>query len=394
MNRIADVVVIGGGVIGCSVAYYLAKKGAKVTVIEKKGGLCLGASGSNQGGCILTFEPPFRELARESVKLHENLSSEIGYDTEYRKMPDLLCSVDEQRYPDMEKQVQDLRRNGVNARLLEGDEIRELEPTLGKDIVSGIEVPDQAEINPFKLTYGLARAAGKLGTEFLLSTEVKKIETDKGKIASVVTDRGEIKTNFVVNAAGAWSPEIGKMVGITIPIRPQRGQIAVTEPAPYGRWRIIEDTDYPPAAFNKEEAVEISKEPRVKFRVAGTLLQESSGNWLIGSSYDFAGYNNAVTMQIIRCLVRRAIEFMPKLKGVNCIRAWAGLRPLCYVDGLPILSKVDNPSGFIIATGHGADGVALAPITGKLISELIIEKRTSIPIKAFAFSRFRSIKAE
>ncbi len=392
MNKIAEAVVIGGGVIGCSIAYYLAKKGAKVIVIEKKEGLCFGASGANQGGSFVSlFKSPVLELVQESLKLYKDLSEEIGYDIEYQNTGSLLCSIKEEQYPDMEKHAQNLRRSGVNARLIEGNEMRELEPGLAADVIVGIEERESSLLNPFKLNYGLAHAARKLGAEFFLSTEVKKIEINKGAITSVVTDRGKIKTNFVVNAAGAWSPEIGEMLGLTIPVKPRRGQVIVTEPVPLNkRWRYICDADYLTTAFDAE-AVKKSKDPRIKLGVAGGYAQENTGNWTIGTSRDFAGYNNQITMPTVKYLAKRAIKFMPKLKDVNCIRMFAGLRPFCYVDGLPILSEVDNPAGFVIATGHAGEGITLAPITGKLISELITENRTSIPIDAFSFSRFKNM---
>ncbi len=392
-NKIADVVVIGAGVIGCSVAYYLAKKGIKVIVIEKKEGLCFGASGANLGGCVIQlFKSPVLELAKESLKLYEHLFEEIGYDVEYENTGLLLCSVDEEHYPAIEEHVQHLHRSGIDAHLIEGDKLRELEPSFGKDVVVGVEESASGILNPFKLSYGFACAARKLKAEFLFSTETKQIEVKKGSIASVVTDKGKIKTNFVVNAAGAWSSEIGEMLGLIIPVIPRRGQVIVTEPVPLNkRWRYICDADYLTTAFDAE-AVKKSKDPRIKLGVAGGYAQGNTGNWTVGSSGDFAGYNNRVTMQTIKHLARRAIKFMPRLKDVNCIRMFAGLRPFCYVDGLPILGKVDNPSGFIMATGHAGEGITLAPITGKLISELVTENRTSMPINAFTFSRFETKK--
>lgn len=392
MNRIADVVVVGGGVIGCSVAYYLAKKGVRVIVVEKKEGLSFGASGANQGGCPLQlFESPVLELARESLKLYKNLSEEIGCDIEYENVGSLVCSVDEKQFSDMEKHFQNKRREGINVRLIEGHQLRRLEPTLGEDIVVGVEEWDSWMVNPFKVNYGFAYAARKLGTEFLFSTQVKKIETDKERIASVITDREKIKTNFVVNAAGAWASEIGKMLGLAIPVRARRGQIIVTEPVPLNeRWRYILDADYLTTAFDLA-AVEKSKDPRIKLGVAGSYIQENSGNWTIGSSRDFAGYNNRVTTQTLKYIAKRVIKFVPKLKDISCIRTFAGLRPFCYVDGLPILSKINNPQNFVIATGHAGEGMTLAPITGKLILELITESRTSLSIDAFSFSRFKNI---
>ncbi len=392
MNKIADVVVVGGGVIGCSVAYYLAKKGVGVIVVEKKEGLSFGASGANQGGCSLQlFQSPVLELARESLKLYKNLAEEIGYDIEYENVGSLVCSVDEKQFSDMEKHFQNKRREGMNVRLMEGHQLRKLEPTLGEDVVVGVEEWDSCTVNPFKVNYGLAYAARKLGTEFLSSSQVKKIERDKERVVSVITDREKIKTDFLVNAAGAWAFEIGKMLGLTIPVRARRGQIIVTEPVPLNkRWRYMLDADYLTTAFDLA-AVEKSKDPRIKLGVAGSYIQEKSGNWTIGSSRDFAGYDNRVTMQTLKYIAKRAIKFVPKLKDISCIRTFAGLRPFCYVDGLPILSKIKNLQNFVIATGHAGEGMTLAPITGKLIAELITEGRTSLSIDAFSFSRFKNI---
>lgn len=385
-----DVVVVGAGVIGCSVAYYLAKKGAKVMVIEKREGLCYGASGSNQGGCpVQLFDSPVLELAQASVKLYKNLSEEINYNIEFEQRGTLLCVVCEEQYAHLEKHAQNMRKKGVNIRLIEGNKIRELEPALSQNIIAGTEEQDGGTVNPFKVTYGFMRAAKKLGAEFLFSTEIKQIEVIKGSIASVVTDRGKIKTSFVVNAAGVWSAEIGKKLGLNIPICPRRGQIIVTEPVSLTkRWRYIIDADYITTAFDIE-AVAKSKDPRIKLGVAGSYTQGNTGNWTIGSSRDFAGYDNQVTAQTVKYMAKRAILFMPNLRNVNCIRMFAGLRPFCYADGLPIVSKVNKPSGFIIATGHAGEGVALSPITGKLITELITENKTSLPLDAFAFSRFK-----
>ena len=396
LNKTAEVVVIGGGIIGCSVAYYLAKKRLKVIVIEKNQGLCFGASGSNQAGLLFQlFESPLFEFARESMRLYENLSKEIGYNIEHERLGYLLVIYNEEQYHGAAKHVESMHRKGINAQLLEGNEIRKLEPFLGDDLIAGMADWESAMVNPFKVTYGFARAARKLKASFLLSTKVTKIEMDKNdKIMSVVTDRGKIETNFVVNAAGAWASEIGEMLGVNIPVRPLKGQVLVTEPVPLNKvWRSIGD---PPSHWttpSSPKAIEKTKDSVVILGGRTVIRQESTGNWLIGSTHELV-YDNRVTMETIRGLAKGAIRLIPKLKGVNCIRAYAGLRPYCYVDDLPIISKVDSPSGFVLATGHGAIGVTAAPLTGKLISELITENRTSIPIDAFSFSRFKNMKTK
>lgn len=392
MKKSGDVVILGAGIIGCAVAYYLAKRGSKVIVIEKREMICAGSSGANSGGVPLSLwrhDSPVIDLAKESVKLYENLSDEIGYDIEHEKVGLITCVTDEDQSIILDKQAEGLRKKGINVKFVDGDEIRRQEPALQGNIIRGLEDEDTAMINPFKATFGLARAAEKLGAEFLIATETQAIETDRRKVMSVVTDRGKVETEFVVNAAGSWAPEIGKMVGLTIPIEPVKGQVIVTEPVPLNKkWRYIMDAAYlrPHIAPSGD-----SEDLMMKLGIVGGWLQHNTGNWIIGSSHEVS-FDKEVTMQTIGCMARRAIEFMPMLEGVNFIRTFAGLRPHCYVDDLPILGKVDSPSGFVIATGHIGAGVTLAPITGKLIAELITENKTSLPINAFAFSRFDNIE--
>lgn len=390
MNRNADVIIMGAGIIGCAIAYYLTKQGSKVIVIEKKERICSGASGANFGGIPLSIWPhesPTIDLLKESVKLYKNLSNEIDYDIEYERVGLITCVTDEAQLPVIEKQVEGLRKKEIKVRLIEGDEIRKQEPVLGENIIAAVEDEDTAMVNPFKVTFGFARAARELGTEFLLATKAQAIETEKDKVTSVVTDKERIKTDFIVNAAGPWSSGIGEMVGLTIPIEPIKGQAIVTEPVPLNKkWRYIMDADY---LLPHIAPADGSEDLRMRLGIAGGWIQHKTGNWIIGCSHE-PSFDKEVTRQTIGFMARRAIEFMPILKHVNCIRTFAGLRPRCYEDDLPILGRVDSPSGFVIATGHLGAGVALAPITGKLIAELIIKNKTSLSIDNFAFSRFNN----
>jgi sarcosine oxidase subunit beta len=389
MKNTAEVVVVGAGVIGCSIAYYLAKIGVKVTVIEKRPGLCYGASGSNQAGCNFYFDSPaINQLARESSKLHIGLSEEIKYNTEFHIERRITCSTNEEHHPYLENRAKELIKNGLTARLMKGDELRKQEPALGERVIIGLE-QESGTVNPFRLNYGLGRAAEKLGTKFLFSSEVKGIGTEKGKIVSVTTDKEKISTYYLVNATGAWASDIGKMVGMNIPIKPRRGQVIVTEPIPLNKtWRRIVDAHFLTTTFSSKTD-EQQQNPWFRLGIAGAFCQDMTGNWTIGSSHDYPGYNATVTIDTVKFIAKRAIEFMPKLKDVNCIRMFAGLRSFCYADGIPIIDKTNDPSGLFIASGHAGYGIALAPITGKIISELISENKTSVPIEAFSMSRFK-----
>jgi len=215
---------------------------------------------------------------------------------------------------------------------------------------------------------------------------VSGVRTENGKIKSVVTSKEEIETKTVVIATGSWSSILGEKLNLRIPVVPRRGQILITEPFKMGKIRYMIDADYLVTGFDLE-AVKKSQDPRIKLGVSSVLTQPSHGNWLIGGSRDFPGYDKRTTLEILTQIAKRAIKFFPKLKHANIIRAMAGLRPFCS-DGLPIISKVDEIKGLVIATGHHGEGMALSPITGRLVAELITKDRTSLPIDRYSYNRF------
>ncbi len=389
MTLSTEVVVIGGGLIGCSVAYYLTKEGVNVVLVER-GELESGATKACQGGApVHLLLPPLTKLALESQRLYSNLARELEYDIEYEKCGSFICIDRENQWPALERHAKKLQEQGVKVHLVDGDEARELEPALGSDIVGASICSEDPIMNPLKVCFGFARAAKRLGATINTFTEVIGINVRNKEIQSVITSKGKIKTDFVVDAAGPWSSFIGKMVGLDIPVKPRRGQIIVTEPQPLSQWRYILDAEY--LVTESEEAIAKSKDPRIRLGVASSLIQHQRGNWTIGASKDFLGFDDQTTPETLTYLTKRAVKFLPKLRLANCIRTFAGLRPY-PADGLPILGKADNVSGFIIATGHAGEGLVLSPITGKLISELITKNKTSIPIDTISYSRFENKK--
>jgi len=381
-----DVAVIGGGVIGSSIAYYLAKENLKVSLFER-GELASGASGANQGAVVAQFfKGRLLDLVTESKKMFRSLVYELGYDFEVDVVGSVICLDREDQWPVIEANAQELRQKNVSVKLISGKELRELDPDFAEDIPGASVCEDDLLLDPIKLVYGFALAAEKLGAEVNKFTEVRKIKLENGEVRSILTDRGEIKTNFIVNAAGAWSPIVGEMVGLKIPVRPRRGQIIVTEPVRLARLRNVLDADYLTTAFDLE-AVTKAKDPRIKLGVAASLTQPRSGNWLLGSSRDSPGLDERTTVETLRYIARRAIRFIPKLENVNIIRTFAGLRPLSD-DGKHIVGKVEGIEGLVLATAHHGEGIVFAPVTGKLVAELIKSGRPSLSIDEFNLSRF------
>lgn len=386
MIKSTEVVITGGGVIGASSAYYLAREDLDVVLFEK-GELASGASGANQGGCpIGLFEPPLLDLALESRRLYAELAKNLRYDIELDESGLLLCALDNTLRSVLEKHLSTLTNRGLNAKLLSKKELRKKSPMVG-DFSVAIESVDDIIVNPFKLLFSLLCAAKEEGAKVYPHVKVNDITIRNGIVHSVVTDEGEVKCQYVINAAGANSPEVASMVDLKIPLKPRRGQILVTEPVPLSEYRYIIDAEYLSTAFGESDDEETTNE-RLKLGVASSLVQEPSGNWTIGASRDFAGFNKRTSLHTLSHMARRAIKFVPTLRKSNVIRAYAGLRPFCYEDGYPILGSVSQVGGFVFATGHAGEGIALAPVTGKLIAEEITEGKPSISIDQFRYSRF------
>lgn len=384
MNSV-EVVVIGGGSIGASVAYYLSREKVKVRLFERRE-LASEASSANFGGVpVQTTECP--ELTLASIQLFRNLASELEYDFELEHTGSYLLMDNENQRPMVEANAKRLSDHGIEVDMLSGKEVREIDPDISPDVLGGSRCSDGVIVNPMKVVYGFANAARRLGAQIDTYTEVEKIRIENGKVKSVITTKGEAETKSVVIATGAWSPLLAGMLNLRIPVLPRRGQILITEPYKIGKIRYLIDADYLVTGFNLE-AVKKSQDPRIKLGVSSVLTQPSSGNWLLGTSRDFPGYDKRTTLETLTQVARRAIRFLPKLKHANIIRAMSGLRPFCE-DGLPIIGAVDEIEGLVIATGHHGEGIALSPITGKLVAELIAKGHTSMSIDEYSYTRFR-----
>jgi sarcosine oxidase subunit beta len=360
-----DVVVIGGGVIGCAVAYYLSKKDLRVTVVERDV-VGSGASSVNTGAIALGTKRGgmLLALAAASQKLHAGLSRELGMETEYEVEGNLIIAEtdDEVRYMDELEAAQ--REAGVPIERVSPARCREINPLLEAPLLAGLYCATDAHANPFKVTYAYACAAEKRGVEILAHTRVEGIEVERGRVRRVVTSHGAIDTRWIVNAAGAYAPDIGHMVGVTHEVIPRRGQIVVLEacermPAVRvsgARQLMAKHTAKPGDGLGTRVSLSYTSKPR-------------SGTVLLGSTNEFAGYDTRNTLDVVTGICATASRFMPRLAELNAVRAWAGLRP--YSAKGPLLGHVNGPDGYLLATGHGGDGMALAPITGVYLSELV-----------------------
>jgi glycine/D-amino acid oxidase-like deaminating enzyme len=383
----ADVVVVGAGVMGCSIAYYLKKKGVKTVAVVERRGIGEEASGSCDGTVFLQTKAPgvAMQQARRSIEIYDTLSRELGNEVYFQKFGGLVLIDSEELMKTMEHIVSQQIENGIEVEIISGDRAREMEPCLSRQVIAAAYCPDDARISPIDVTLAYAKAAARLGVQFILNTAVTQIRTQQGEVVGVMTEKGEIKTGRVINACGVYAPEIGRMVGLDIPIIPRKGQLIVTEQIAPCIHANLTCARYIALKHNPELA-QTSDDPFFRMGVSLIVEQSHHGNIIIGSNREWGGFDTSTSYEILRAICNYSTNLVPFLGDLNIIRTFAGLRPYC--EGGPVLGPVDGIEGFIMAAGHEGDGIALAPITGEIISDYAIDGRITDDIRPYLLSRF------
>jgi sarcosine oxidase subunit beta len=388
-GKTADVVVIGGGVVGTAIAYFLVRNNMDVTLVDK-GAITAGTSGKCEGDVLVSDKAPGFDsrLTKLSQDLFPEIANELDYDISWTQKGSLLAIENEKEMEVAKTFCAQLAAEGLPVRILDQYEVHEDEPYLAPDVVGGMETDCDGSLNPMALAYGLVHGAKKMGARVLTHRAVTDIRLDAdGCVERVVTEKEEIVTKRVVNAAGAWAPEIGKRVGLDIPIRPRQGQMLVAERTfPVARRKVME-FGYMMAKFESSDYTRNVTTEMEKYGVALVFEPTGAANFLIGSSRRFVGMDTSCHIGVLRAMAQRAIRFFPVIKDIKIIRSYAGLRPFTP-DHLPIISETEIP-GFYVAAGHEGDGIGLSLITGKLISQMICDEPPAIPIEPLKLSRFR-----
>jgi sarcosine oxidase subunit beta len=369
MRDRADVVVIGAGIMGLSIAYHLAKLGTTNVTVVDRGYLCSGASGRNGGGIRAQWSSEANvRLMQESIRMCQEFANVMKINIWLRQGGYLFLARSEEKRRALEASVKLQNDCGLSTRMLTAREAQKIVPELDTDGIVGTSFsPDDGVVFPWPFVWGFAQAARKLGVEVATFTDVIGFETAGGHIEGVVTrpvgalpNSGQtqrIRTRQVVNAAGAWSPEIAKLLGVALPNKPHRHEICSTEPLkPWLKPLVADLTDglYFSQSTRGEIVGGVGQE-----RVPDGLNQESS--------HAFLG-------RYATALVRAC----PVLGEVKVLRQWAG----CYditPDANPIVGEVDEIEGFYQASGFMGHGFMMAPVMGKLIAQYIVE-RTPLPM--------------
>jgi sarcosine oxidase subunit beta len=364
----ADVVIIGGGVMGCAIAYNLAKEGLKPVVIEKSdiGGEASGANGGGvrQSARNLTEMP----LAIESIRMYGHLHEELGMDVEYVRQGNLRLCTSEEELETMRKSVASQKTVGLELEMLDRRQVLEINPHVGDKVVGASYCPTDGHVNPFLVTYAFFLKAKSLGARFHTHEEAREIRLQKGRVTAVITDKNTFETDLVVDAAGIAGRKIANMVGLDIPMRPVFTEALITDP-------------YPPL-FRQ-----MIGHAKGLFYGRQTVHGPFFWGGFVGTEQFIHRGGKPLFHFIGPAISELVIDFFPVLKQVHVIRMWSGLIAQMS-DGIPVLGLTQEVPGFVFATGFSGHGFGLAPIIGRLISELIMDCNPSIPISDFCYGRF------
>ena len=386
MSRSVDAVVIGGGIVGLSNAYWLARTGMSVILVEK-GDLVAGTSARCDGNNYICDTAPgeVTHTMKLAVKELENLvKNELDEDVDWIENGMFILAEDEEQYEQAKKQCEEKLADGVNCRLVDSRELHEAEPNLASDIYGGIEYTDGGSLSPMLLGFALGKKIEKLGGELLRFTEVTGIELNQdGSVGKVLTDKGDIATKYVVDAAGAWSPLIGNMVGVEIPVTMMKGDILVAESDVKVSNRYVCEIGY--NFLRNDMALSADDAVRQKYGIGFLTEPTGANNALIGFS-KYPGTDTSTNFEVTRAIAKRAIRFYPMIADVNIVRTYAGLRPWSP-DHEPIISKTKVP-GFYVCSGHCGSGIAYGPLSGKLIMQMITGEKTDIDMNRYNLYRF------
>jgi len=373
MKTTAEVVVIGGGIMGASTAYHLARRGCTDVVVLEAGEMFgLGSTGLNAGGIRYQFATKVNvELSKLSIGMMETFADDMGQEVGLRRCGYLFMLDREADLAQFRANVALQNSLGVPSRVVSASEIAELAPEVDiAGIIGGTWCPLDGLVDPNGLLQGYVSNARRLGVTLSTSTPAVGIDVTGGRVQRVVTKMGAIDTSTVVIAGGPWSGQIGAMAGIDLPIQPIRRQIAVTGPIPGLRPNFPFVIDFSRSLYFHREG-------------NGILTGMSNRD-------EPAGFDTRVDQEWRLHHVENAIERLPLLADAEIVAEWAGLYEVTP-DDQPILGRIPQVSGLLACAGFSGHGLMHGPAAGLLMAEEILDgKAHTIDIDALRWSRFES----
>jgi sarcosine oxidase subunit beta len=388
-----DVIVVGGGVIGCACARELAGRGLAVLLLERAE-LATGASGRNQGLLLPGLEAHGGSLFREAVGGYRRLAAEGGVDFDLRPVGHLLLAGDEATLASAKEQAGTMAAAGFAVEELDPEELVDLEPSLAPDLAGGFRSTDGYALDPAAATLAWAEDARRAGAELRTWTAVRRLRLEGGRVTGVHTDGGPLAAGAVVVAAGPWTRALAAAAGVELPVSGARGWLLQTAPLPWRVAHAFQEATWPDEAEVGAEAgpptvAELAADPAPAGDegTAFTLQQRPTGAAVVGASLAASLREDPEHPETVRGLARRALRFVPELAGVPVVASWSGVRPITP-DGDPLIGPVPGLPGLWVAAGHGPVGVVLAPSTGRMLADHLTGGRPAADAAPFDPARF------
>ena len=369
----SEVLIIGGGVIGLSIARELVKRGVgDITLVERHS---VGAEASWAAAGMLSpnieavESDDFHHFGTESLQMYAEFSAslleETGIDVELDQTGTLCLAFEENEALSLYETYQQQNENGVAVERLTGEEIRDREPAISRTVLGGLFYRNDWQVDNRRLLEALRRSADESGVKILENCEVSELLLEAGRVTGARSAKGDLRANVTIVATGAWTSLI-KIAGAAMPfgVKPIRGQMI---------------------SFQPDEKVL----RHVVYSRRGYLVPRHDGRVLVGATVEDAGFDRSITVDAASNLRIAAAEIVPALGEISITDHWAGLRPLA--DGLPIIGETPGYDGALVATAHYRNGILLAPLTAKILSDKIVDGAGSEYFRTFGAQRFSSM---
>jgi glycine/D-amino acid oxidase-like deaminating enzyme len=380
-----DVIVIGAGIIGAACARALAVAGVQVTVVDR-GTTASGTSAACEGNLLVSDKGPGHELqlAQYASSLWDGtvarLREELGRgfpSLEFDRKGGLVVATTAAGAGPLLDFAALQRGAGVEARVLDAAEARELEPDLTDSFQAAVFYPEDAQVQPAIATDALMASAQQHGARLLENAPVTGgIRDSSGALVGVQTPQGPLRAARVLIAAGPWSGEVAELLGVALPVRPRRGELLVTSRMPHRIFHKVYDGDYVGAVGSDAGDLQVSSV--VESTAAGTVL--------IGSSRQQKGFDSRLEVEVLGQLAAKALRLFPFLAGAQVMRSYGGFRPF-MPDHLPLIGEDPRLPGLWHATGHEGAGIGLSLATAELVRDLMLGAPTRIDAAPFQASR-------
>jgi sarcosine oxidase, subunit beta len=368
--KTASVVIIGGGVVGCSIAYHLARRDMRDVVVLERETVGSGTTSKAAGGIRAQF-PTETEIrfSLESLKVLQNFTEEFGIDPGFKQIGYLFLISEEDNLRGFEKRIQLQRSFGVDVRVITPKDAQAMVPALRvDDLIAAVWGPQDGLAGPAEVTQGFAKRARELGARIVEGVEVTAIDVAGGKVRGVRTTQGDISAPIVINAAGPTAARVGRLAGVSVAVFPRRRHIFFTEPFPELPGPVPLTNDQASGFYFRKEMEQVLLSP--------------------GDVEDI-GQDQEVPMDWGKLdeTVTKAVHRLPLLERAKIAGGWAGLRPLTP-DDHAIIGPAPGVEGFFLAVGFCGHGFQHSPMTGRMVAEWIVDGKPSIDLSLFNPARF------